>query len=192
VSLFPELDEPSAAFPPPLICVLDTSVLIDLKRLVKTADQWNLLLHMTDLVDGGHLAFPSQVVTEMTRAKFPDAPGVWVAGGVKARVRYPQPTDATLVAVLAVAELLVEADDDDPAGVADPYVAAMDYELGAGYPQSRIVVATSDCVDRLPRKISLATACDRLSIEHWQANTFIAWARDAPDVPAPELLEPPE
>jgi hypothetical protein len=42
----------------------------------------------------------------------------------------------------------------DPEGedreAADPYVAAMAYELQERYPDAEIIVATTDCRDRLP------------------------------------------
>ncbi len=190
MSLFPELDEPP--FPPPLVCVLDTGVLIRLKVLVKPADQFGLLNHMSTLVESGHLAFPSQVVNELSRAKYPDAPGVWIVGEVRRRVRYPQPSEARLASVLTVAEALVEADDTEPDGVADPYIAAMACEIRSTHPGCRVVVATEDYVDRMPRKLSLATACERLKLEHWRAEAFVEWARNAPDGPVLELMDPPE
>jgi hypothetical protein len=38
----------------------------------------------------------------------------------------------------------------------------------------RVAVAINDIVDRLSAKLPLATACDRLSIEHWTPADFIA------------------
>lgn len=62
-------------FPPPLVCVVDTSVLIAFKSLVKIDEQWDLLIRMTALVADGHLAFPRQVAKELAYGRFPDAPG---------------------------------------------------------------------------------------------------------------------
>jgi len=191
VSQFRDSDE-LQRFPPSLVCVIDTSVLIRFKQLVRADSQFALLMHLSRLVEGGHLAFPAQVVKEMSEVRYPDAPGVWVAGDVRKRVRYPQPSDAALVRVLTVAEQLVEADDTNPDGVADPYVAAMACDIRSTHRQCRVVVATEDVVDRLPRKLSLATACSRLALEHWRAETFVEWARGAPNAPAPELLDPPD
>jgi rRNA maturation endonuclease Nob1 len=167
VSLFPELDEPETPpFPPPLVCVIDTSGLIELKRAVKTSEQWELLMHMTELVAAGHLTFPSQVVTELNGVKYPDAPGAWISSGVRRQIRYPEPSDAAIARVLSVAPDLVEADDTSKHGAADPYVAAMACDIRSVHCACRVVVATHDYVDRLPWKLSLATACDRLALEH--------------------------
>lgn len=75
--------------PPALICVIDTSVLIELKKLVKMDDQWELLTIMVGLVEVGSLTFPRQVAAEMQAVRYPDAPGVWM-GHAKVKVRHPQ------------------------------------------------------------------------------------------------------
>ena len=73
-----------------IVCIVDTSVLIMLKRLVKIDDQWDLLLRMTELVRSGHLAFPRQVAKELAYGQYPDAPGAWI-GSAKRDVCHPQP-----------------------------------------------------------------------------------------------------
>lgn len=91
-------------------------------------------------------------------------------------MRYPQPSLESLVEVLDVAEQLVEADqDDDDREVADPYVAALAVELLGRYPEAEIVVVTDDRVDRLPVKLSLATACDRLKVTRCSPEDFFTW-----------------
>ena len=148
---------------PPLICVLDTSTLLHFKRTVGLDEQWDLLAHMRDLVVSGALAFPRQVFKELTGVKFPDAPGAWV-GSANKLVCHPQPSEDGLVRVLEVASELVEVDAAPDREVADPYVAAMALELAERHPDSRVVVVTDDVVDRLPIKISLRTACERLGL----------------------------
>jgi Domain of unknown function (DUF4411) len=156
------------------MCIVDTSVLIKLKRLVNIDDQWDLLLRMTELVRSGHLAFPRQVAKELAYGQYPDAPGAWI-GSAKRVVCHPEPSEETLRTVLQVAEQLVDAEATDDREVADPYVAAMACEIPHHHPDCRAAVATDDRVDRLPRKLSLATACDRLGLEHWTPEQFIAW-----------------
>ncbi len=134
---------------PTLICVIDTGVLIELKKLVKMDDQWEVLAIMVRLVEAGSLTFPRQVATEMQAVRYLDAPGVWM-GHAKAKVRHPQPREDIQVRVLAVAEQLVDVDASHDREVADPYVAAMALELSERYTSSRMVVATNDTVDRLP------------------------------------------
>jgi hypothetical protein len=162
------------ALDPSLVCVVDSSCLINFKRLVPTGEQWALLMHMTTLVQGGSLAFPRQVAKEMEFCQYPDAPGVWIANA-KHLVVHHQPSEQSLITVLAVAQL-VEPDNSSENEVADPYVAAMAYELNA-QPEYLAVVATDDQVDRMPAKESLATACARLKIERWAGEQFIEWAR---------------
>ncbi len=67
----------SEEFPPAIVVVVDTSVLIGLKKLVPIKRQWALFTLMTGLVARGHLAFPRQVSREVEAGKHPDAPGVW-------------------------------------------------------------------------------------------------------------------
>lgn len=168
-----------------LVCVTDTSVFISLKRLVDINDQWDLLLRMTELVRSGHMAFPSQVVKELAYGQYPDAPGAWI-GSAKRDMCHHQPSEETLRKVLEVAEQLIDAEATSDREVADPYVAAMACEITHRYPGRRAVVATDDHVDRLPRKLSLATACARLNIERWTPVQFIAWVSgttDSPDWP---------
>lgn len=154
---------------------MDTTALIRFKSLVPLRSQWDLLTVMTRLVEEGRVALVRQVVKEMSVAKFPDAPGAWVAQA-KRRMRYPQPSLESLVEVLDVAEQLVEADqDDDDREVADPYVAALAVELLGRYPEAEIVVVTDDRVDRLPVKLSLATACDRLKVTWCSPEDFFTW-----------------
>lgn len=70
---------------------------------------------------------------------------------------------------------VVEADAEPEREPADPYVAAMAYELrAAGFD---VAVATDDSVDRLPVKIALTTACERLGLLTWDCAALIAWVR---------------
>lgn len=112
----------SKDFPPALVVVIDTSVLIEFKRIVPVQKQWDLLLMMSDLVESGHLCFPKEVARELADAQHPDAPGVW-ANGCTGHARHRLPSYDALAEVLGVAPLLqdIEAEKD----IADPYVAAM-------------------------------------------------------------------
>lgn len=163
--------EPAA---PATICVVDTSILIEFKRLVKIDEQWDVLAHMLKLVEDGSLTFPRQVAKELQEVRFPDAPGAWI-GHAKGKICHPQPDDATLARVLAVAEQLVDLEATHEREVADPYVAAMAIEIVERDLFSRVVVATNDRVDRLPAKLSLLTACARLGLDCWTPEEFLAW-----------------
>ena len=173
---------------PPIICVLDTSTLLYFKREVGLDEQWDLLSQMRDLVISGALAFPRQVHKELSVAQYPDAPGAWVGGAAKL-VCHPQPSDDTMSRVMEVAGQLVEVNAAPDREVADPYVAAMALELVERHPGSRVVVVTDDVVDRLPSKLSLRTACERLGLEQCRLGPFVDWLRD----PAMDALQdPPE
>jgi len=159
---------------PLLVVVIDSSTIIRIKTVVRTDDQWELFTQMRALVEQGRLAFPSHVRREVSREKHADAPGAWCGGAAKV-VQHADPTENTLVEVLPTIARVVEADAEPNREPADPYVAAMAYELRArGYD---VAVATDDCVDRLPIKIALTTACELLDLATWNCETFIEWVR---------------
>lgn len=164
-----------ASDPLPMAVIVDTSVLIRLKRLLPIAEQWEFLEAMGRLVGSGRLAYPRQVVKELAEGQHPDAPGAWITSK-KLKVRHSQPQDATLARVLAVAPVVdVEATDDRE--VADPYILAMAVEIQERHPGLWAAVATEDVVDRLPAKLSLATGCERLGVARWTAEEFVEWVR---------------
>lgn len=162
---------------PPLVVVIDTSLVIDVKRLIGVNDgQWKVLTQMLLLVEQGRIAFPSKVHRELTNMKWADAPGAWCGEAVHL-LQYDDPEDATMAAILVHTQDLVEENADNRNEKADPYVVAMAYELQQADPPNDVVVATTDCVDRLPVKIAMTTACDRLGIPTWDFETFKAWVR---------------
>lgn len=159
---------------PVLVVVIDSSTIIRIKKIVRTDDQWALFAQMMLLVEQGRLAFPSHVHREVSREKHSDAPGAWCGGAAKV-VQHPDPSEATLVEILPTIGRVVEADAEPEREPADPYVAAMAYELRArGFD---VAVATDDSVDRLPVKIALTTACDLLDVTTWDCEPFIEWVR---------------
>jgi hypothetical protein len=148
---------------------------------------------MTELVQSGYLTFPRQVAKELAYGQYPDAPGAWI-GSARRKVCHAQPSEETLRQILDVAEQLVDAEATSDHEVADPYVLAMASEIAVLYPGCRVAVATDDYVDRLPRKLSLATACNRLNIERWTPEQLIAWvsgSTDSPDWPTGYPAPPP-
>lgn len=153
-----------------VLVVLDSSVVINLKRQLKVADQWPFLLRLTALVERGVVGWPRYVKKEVTGAQHPDAPGAWLAG--QAAQPFDEPDYDTVAEVLGIAQLVdVEAEEE----VADPWVVAMALELREAHPGARVVVASDDVVDRLPQKESIGTACERLHLELWSCNELIAW-----------------
>jgi hypothetical protein len=84
--------------------------------------------------------------------------------------------------VLGVAELL-DAQGDSDYEQADPYVVAMAWDIREHYSSSQIVVVSDDVIDRLPRKESVKTACERLNLECWRTPDFVAHVRVAVALP---------
>lgn len=152
-----------------LVWVLDTSALVDFKRLIGVAEQWQAFKRLEQLVAAGEVAMPRQVINEASRIAHPDLPGAW-APGVREAIRYPIDVGYEyLQQVMAVAGDVV--DPNKTGEDADPYVAALALEIGAQGPGP--VVVTTDEVDHLPIRIALATACDRLGIAHVDSRTFL-------------------
>lgn len=168
-------DSDAPAFPPALVCVVDTGVLIELKFIVPIGEIWGFLTLMTRLVEQGHLAFPRQVAREMKAFKHADAPGAWAAG-CNGHARHREPSDEALAEAMGIAQL-TDPESEAEFEVADPYVVAMAWDIAERHPGSKVVVATKDFVDRMPSKESIATACDRLSLEWWKPDRFVDWVR---------------
>jgi hypothetical protein len=162
-------------FPPALVCVVDTGVLIDLKFIVPIAELWGVLEVMKVLVADGHLAFPRQVDREMKAFKHSDAPGAWAAG-CNGHARHREPSDDALAEVMGIAQL-TDPEGESEFEVADPYVVAMAYDIAERHQDSKVVVATKDYVDRMPNKESIGTACDRLGLQWWKPPEFLEWVR---------------
>ncbi|WP_327639544.1 DUF4411 family protein [Kribbella sp. NBC_00482] len=172
--MYPPSDESE---PPPLVCVIDTSVIIKLKTLVRIDEQWAIFEHMLQLVQDGRLVFPRQVYKEIAFARHPDAPGAWIARA-RTLVCQPEPTDETMAEILHITAPLVQENAEPANEPADPYVVAMAHELSRANPPRDVVVATNDVIDRPPLKMALKTACDQLDITCWTAEVFLQWVRD--------------
>ena len=161
--------------PPGLVVVIDTSAVIETKRVIPTDQQWDFYDQMLTLVEAGRLTFPRQVAREVAHGKHPDTPGSWCAKAAKL-VQHGGPSEETLVEILPSIAQLVDETAEYENEPADPYVVAMAYELRTvGYD---VVVATEDRIDRLPLKIALTTACEALEITTWDCAALVAWVQD--------------
>lgn len=159
---------------PAEVRVIDTGALIELKKL-PVGEQWPLLMHMTVLLEKGHLAFPRQVANEVKHVRYPDAPGVWAAGN-KGWCVHPQPRDDYLAEALGAAQL-TDPNAEPEIEPADPYVVAMALQIRDDNPGCHVYVVTTDRVDRMPAKESVVTACDRLTIACSTPEEFVIWVR---------------
>ena len=154
------------------VWILDTSALIEFKQLLPVAEQWNAFVRLERLVGNGRIAMPRQVLAEATRVSHPDVPGAWAAA-MRERLQH------TLDPGYHFTKLVMEeagdvVDANRPTEDADPYVLAL-----ALHTRERgfdVMVVTADVVDRLPIKISLATACARLNVEWARPEEFLTAA----------------
>ncbi len=170
----------------PPVWILDTSALIEFKRLLPVAEQWNGFVRLERLVENGRIAMPRQVLAESTRVSHPDVPGAWAAG-MRGRLQHTlDPGYHFLQLVMGRAGDVV--DPKKTTEEADPYVVAL-----ALHTRERgfdVVVVTADVVDRPPNKISLATACARMNVDTATPEEFLAEARIWPTRVDSELENP--
>ena len=154
----------------PEICwVLDSSALIEFKKLIPISRQWKAFRYLEDQVESGAITIPDEVIDELGDVTHPDLPGAW-AYGIKRIRRDPKvPDNEYIDRVMTDAGDVV--DHKKKKGDADPYVLALALHLqSAGCDVS---VVTEDFVDRLPRKRSLRNACEIMDIKVIQTVEFL-------------------
>lgn len=151
------------------IFILDSSLIIQLKRAVRADRQWEFGKHLESLVESGRITFPPQVLREIRGQEHTDIPEAW-ALAVHAKITVKtNPDYEHIEAVMAIAPDLIDADTEiDPA---DPYVVALLRELNDDGLDACVV--TADIVDRLPLKISMRTACGRLNLPCMDVDEFL-------------------
>jgi rRNA maturation endonuclease Nob1 len=151
------------------IFILDSSVIIELKRKVPADRQWELAKRMELMIEKGRITFPPQVLREIRGQPHTDIPEAWVLA-VAPKITHPNtPAYEHVEVVMDVAADLIDVDTEiDPA---DPYVIALALEMyGEGFD---VCVVTADVVDREPLKISMRTACERLRMPWMDADDFV-------------------
>ena len=111
------------------------------------------------MVVDGRIALPRQAINEVSEIAHPDLPGAW-APGIRKRLQHPLEAGYDhITKVMSVARDV--GDVNKPGEDADPWVLALALHLkGDGH---NVCVVTEDIVDRT--SISIATACDRLTID---------------------------
>ena len=174
---------PSSRWPnsaPATVFVIDTSALIHMKNVevLKLGDQFGFFEALTPMLRAGSLAYPRHVANELSRAMYPDTPGTW-AVGYRDLVVYPDPSDDAMADVLSVAQL-VDPQSENSFEEADPYLVAMACDIRDHYDGVRVIVVSDDVKDRMPSKESVATACQRLEIDCWQASEFVKHIKGLP------------
>ncbi len=154
----------------PKVWILDTSGLVDFKKLIRVDDQWAAFKQFEQLANDGGLAMPRHVITETSEIDHPDMPGAWAAG-MRRQLQHPldPAVDPWLLKVMAETAAVV--DQSKETEEADPYVVALALQLAdAG---CCVAVVTSDVVDRMPIKIALATACAHFAIDVVSPRDFL-------------------
>ena len=148
------------------VAVFDTSALIRAKTLITARRQWGFFEILKEMVQRGEVCFPPEVKNELQVGKHVDTPEAWALDVWRA-VRCPPPHVNALAHVMQIAGDVV--DEGSEREEADPYVLAQALEMrGLG-----ACVITEDRVDRLPLKIAMTTACDRLDIESESLEGFL-------------------
>ena len=149
------------------VWIVDSSALIEAKTIVSVSNQWDAFKHLEQMVVDGHIALPRQVIKEVSEIAHPDLPGAW-APGIRGLLQHP--LDAGFDYLRKVTSIVPDVVDvNKPTEDADPWVVALALRLeGDGH---TVCVVTKDVVDRT--SISVATACDRLSIDWCPIRRFL-------------------
>ncbi len=152
-----------------MVWVLDTSALVEFKKLIPIKQQWDAFKQLEKMVSDGQIMMPRKVIQEAEEIIHPDVPGAW-ASGVRHLLRYSLDEDYEWIR-LVMQRAGDVVDKTKTKEEADPYVLACALQLiqqGA-----LVIVVTNDQIDRLPIRIALTTACNRLGISWIDAKTFL-------------------
>ena len=152
------------------VAVLDTSAIVEAKRAIAAERQWEFFERLKYRVLDGQIYFPKAVPDELRQERHHDTPETW-ALNVYANM------DLTYEPwVDAVAEVMQRAGDvvekDAEREPADPYVLAQALEFRRR--GLDIVIVTEDRVNRMPLKIDMRMACDRLGIAWIALDEYMA------------------
>jgi hypothetical protein len=149
------------------VFVIDTSSLLDVRKVFTRAHEKRIFGVLGTLVDKGQLVYPPEVSDEVLRGgeQQPDAACRWIQ---RTKAKAEQRADLELVGrILRVAPDLIDA--DSPYEQADPYVIALALALRsdelllelAG--STSVIVVTEDRNDK-PSKLSLTTAAGMVGL----------------------------
>ena len=152
--------------------VIDTSSLIEVRRLVPVARLAAVLRSLSKLVDSGELVFPAEVDDELDRFRKPDTHdpiGDWASAAKRRATRFGHQFEH-LKQVLNDPQVK-RVVDPAKAGVdeADPYVLSLALALRG---RAEVVVIAQETRDR-PDKLSMATACGVLRLVRLPVAAFL-------------------
>ena len=140
------------------IWVIDTSSIIEVRRVVPGPEQPGCLRKLGALVEADRLVFPREVLAELERGcegKEPDARYLWARQHQEQGCRLGTDYER-LTKVLERVATVLDTEKTSGAEEADPYVLAM--ALGIVEAGGAATVVTQEKNDK-PKKMSLSTAC---------------------------------
>jgi hypothetical protein len=166
------------------VWIIDTSSILQLRRLIPANQLRQAMADLDKLVDSGTLVFPDKVFAELDRwenpnPSNPDLPLSWTKRNRPKAARHGDFLDALKEVLQEVPDVC----DPDKVGVeeADPYVLALALHLARQ--GRRCTVITEERKDR-PDKMSLTTACGVLRLPALPLETYLArqgvWKRPKP------------
>ena len=150
--------------------VLDTSAIIEAKQAIAAERQWEFFERLKDLVLDRQVYFPRAVRNELRQERYHDTPETWALNAYEHMDHTYEPGEDAVTEVMQRAGDVVEEDaEGEPA---DPYVLAQALEFRRR--GLDIVIVTKDAVNRMPIKIDMATACERLGIDWITLEAYMA------------------
>ena len=156
-------------FPVKPCWVLDSSSIINFKSTIAPRNQEDTLRLLDRLVSQRKIAFPRQVVQEVSGQGQNDLPAIWISQNSPNLLHPKSPKESYLQKVLNKVPDLVERDNTKDA--ADPFILALALQLKDN--DWDVCVVTDDYIDRFPRKRSLRNACETMGIKVVQTVEFI-------------------
>ena len=109
------------------VWILDSSSLIETKKIIHAEEQQNAFRVLEDMVKKRQIAMPRQVINEVSKVQHLDIPGTWVIR-VKKYLKYPVEVDHRILSIIK-SECPKLTDYTKDSEDADPYVVALAYQL---------------------------------------------------------------
>jgi len=158
----------------PEIWVIDTSSILQVRRVVAKTQQNKVFTALGALVAEGKLVFPSQVFSELDRNSDPDDPADKPHAWAKKHKAYAtrHGVDLLIVKAILAHPQIAKIIDPDKAGVeeADPYVLGLARQLGGDHD---VTVLCEETRDR-PDKLSMTSGCGLLRIVSLRMEPFMS------------------
>ena len=152
------------------IFIMDTSAIIHAKKVIGSNRQWEFFERLKRFVVERRLGFPKEVRDELRQEVYHDTPETWGLH-VYEHMLVQNPTLNTFIEVMDRVGSVVDKQSEKEE--ADPYVLAQALEVQRDIMVGNAMVVTQDHQDRLPRKMALTTACQKLGIAYCSLEDFL-------------------